>query len=310
MYMNHMHTLRSVDLNLLVVLEAVLEERQVSRAAMRLGMTQPAVSHALRRLRDLLGDELLLRRGARMVPTVRALSIAGDLHNILDQTRRLLKPDAFDPAKVRQVVRLAMSDYGSAIILPSLLRRIRSRAPGLTLHVRHLSRDGMLRAAEEGIIDAALGVFPTVPASLTRNALFTETFLCALDRSHPASRKLDLKRYLAADHIVVSMNGEPESDIDAELSRRGWTRRIALVLPHFWTALPLVAGTDLILTVASRVLRDVKQYPRIAVHKPPFEIPAISFELVRKRAGQNYALDWLQAQIRDDHSSAGLKTKR
>lgn len=308
--MNAMHNLRNIDLNLLVILEAVLEERQVSRAAVRLGMTQPAVSHALGRLRDLLGDDLLTRRGARMVPTVRALSIAEDVHNILDQTRHLLNPDAFDPAKVKQVLRLAMSDYGSAVVLPGLLRRLRAHALGLTLHIRHLSREGMLRAVEDGIIDAALGVFPSAPASLARNVLFSETFLCALDRSHPAARRLDLKSYLAADHIVVSMSGEPESDIDAELARRGLTRRIALVLPHFWTALPLVVGTDLILTVASRALSDVKSYPRISVRKPPFEIPSVTFELVRRRTGQNYALDWLQEQIRSEHARTGARVRR
>jgi DNA-binding transcriptional LysR family regulator len=160
-----MNDLRRIDLNLLVILDALLSEQHVTRAAERLHLSQPAVSHALARLRDLLGDPLLVRAGAGLVPTSRAMELMAPLTEALAQVQSLLAPNAFDPATTRRTFRLAMSDYGAAIVLPGLIRTLRSEAPGIDLQISHASREGMLDGILNGDIDIAVGVFRKCPTN-------------------------------------------------------------------------------------------------------------------------------------------------
>jgi DNA-binding transcriptional LysR family regulator len=166
-----MNDLRRIDLNLLVILDALLSEQHVTRAAERLHLSQPAVSHALARLRDLLGDPLLVRAGAGLVPTSRAMELMAPLTEALAQVQSLLAPNAFDPATTRRTFRLAMSDYGAAIVLPGLIRTLRSEAPGIDLQISHASREGMLDGILNGDIDIAVGVFRKCPTNCAAPAV-------------------------------------------------------------------------------------------------------------------------------------------
>ena len=165
--MHEMNSLRAVDLNLLVILEALLSERHLSRAAERLHMSQPAVSHALARLRHLLGDPLLLRGKGGFQPTARALELARPLAEALQSVRSVLGGAVFEAATAQRVFRLAMSDYGAALILPALLRRLRVEAPGIDLAVSYASRPAVIAGVQDGEIDLALGVFPQLPEHVT-----------------------------------------------------------------------------------------------------------------------------------------------
>lgn len=169
--MQTIHDLRRIDLNLLVVLDALLRERNVSRAAERLAMTQPAVSHALSRLRDLLGDPLLVRVGNEMRLTARAKTLLGPLTEALARVRDVVLPGTFDPAFCRRTFRLAMSDYGSALVLPALLRKIRATAPSVDLFVVKGGRLETLRQVAESEVDGATGVFPMLPEGLSCDVL-------------------------------------------------------------------------------------------------------------------------------------------
>ncbi|WP_178083478.1 LysR family transcriptional regulator [Pseudomonas sp. 91RF] len=296
--MHQMNDLRRIDLNLLVILDALLSEQHVTRAAERLHLSQPAVSHALARLRDLLGDPLLVRAGAGLAPTARALELVAPLAEALAQVQSLLAPNTFDPASARRTFRLAMSDYGAAIILPGLIRTLRAEAPGIDLQIRHASREGMVEGLLNGDIDLAAGVLPELPGELCSTPLFEERYVCLLDRqSLPASGVLDLPTYLSRPHVLLEMRGSGTPEIERTLTALRERRRVAVSLPHWSVAPQFISGTDLILTVASRTLKDVDDDSLIIV-PPPFEIAPFTFVSAwHKRRGGDQALNWLNRRI-------------
>ncbi|WP_248738059.1 LysR family transcriptional regulator [Pseudomonas sp. MWU12-2029] len=296
--MHQMNDLRRIDLNLLVILDALLGEQHVTRAAERLHLSQPAVSHALARLRDLLGDPLLVRAGAGLVPTARALELVAPLAEALAQVQSLLAPNTFDPASARRTFRLAMSDYGAAIILPGLIRTLRAEAPGIDLQISHASREGMVEGLLNGDIDLAAGVLPELPGELCSTPLFEERYVCLLDRqSLPAEGVLDMPTYLSRPHVLLEMRGSGTPEIERTLTALRERRRVAVSLPHWSVAPQFISGTDLILTVASRALNDVDDDSLIIV-PPPFEIAPFTFVSAwHKRRGGDQALNWLNRRI-------------
>ena len=293
-----MNDLRRIDLNLLVILDALLGEQHVTRAAERLHLSQPAVSHALARLRDLLGDPLLVRAGSGLAPTARALELAAPLAETLAQVQSLLAPNTFDPASARRTFRLAMSDYGAAIILPGLIRTLRAQAPGIDLQISHASREGMVEGLLNGDIDLAAGVLPELPGELRSTPLFEERYVCLLDRqSLSAGGVLDLPTYLSRPHVLLEMRGSGTPEIERTLTALRERRRVAISLPHWSVAPRFISGTDLILTVASRALNEVDEESLVVV-PPPFEIAPFTFVSAwHKRRGGDQALNWLNRRI-------------
>ena len=196
--------LRNIDLNLLVVLDALLTEKHVTRAGIRLHLSQPAISHSLNKLRGVLDDPLLIRQGNEVVLSALAQNLQAPLKDILGQIESLLgRSIDFVPANSQRTFRVAMSDYGAAIVLPTLLVHLRAQAPDTSLVVVQDSRLGMLEQIEQGKIDLALGVFASLPADLCSEVLFEETFTCLLNRpSLPQSGTLDLDTYLARPHLL------------------------------------------------------------------------------------------------------------
>ncbi|WP_114858150.1 LysR substrate-binding domain-containing protein [Azospirillum brasilense] len=297
--MHDMNTLRGVDLNLLVVLDALLAERHVSRTASRLNMSQPAVSHALGRLRHLFDDPLLIRRDGQLVPSARALELAPALTEALRQVREVLGPGGFDPAKEKRTFRLAMSDYGSAVVLPGLLRRLRLDAPGIDVVITQSNREAMLRQILDGDCDLAVGVFPDRPERIESEQLFVERFACLADRTSLGGRdRLDIGAYLARPHVLVAMKDQTSTEIDTALRAVGHTRRIAVTLPHWGNAPRLIQGTDLVLTVARKALALHEQDPAVVVFEPPFPIPPFPFVQVwHERRGGDPAHLWLRNAV-------------
>ena len=274
-----MNDLRRIDLNLLVILDALLSEQHVTRAAERLHLSQPAVSHALARLRDLLGDPLLVRQGGSLVPTARALELATPLAEALAQVQALLAPNRFEPASARRKFRVAMSDYSAAIFLPDLVRTLRGEAPGIDLQIIQASREGMVDGVLNGDLDLAAGVFPDLPAELRTTPLFEEHYTCLVDpNSLPASGTLDLATYLSRPHVLLEMRGSGTPEIERALTAIRERRHVAVSLPHWGVAPQLIQGTDLILTVSSRGLFNIDHTHLLAV-PPPFHIPSFAVEL-------------------------------
>ena len=293
--------LRNIDLNLLVVLDALLTEKHVTRTGARLHLSQPAISHSLSKLRVLLDDPILIRQGSEVVLSALAQNLQAPLKEILSQIEILLgKSIDFVPANSHRTFRLAMSDYGAAIVLPKLLRQLRAQAPNTTLVVTQDSRHGMFEQIAQGKIDLALGVFPHLTADISSEVLFEETFSCLLDRSTlPASGQLDLDNYLLRPHISVSVDGCTNGEIDRLLRAEGLQRRIAVSVPHWRTAPSMISNTDLILTVATRTLDNAPLDDDLVSLSPPLPIPPFPVvQIWHNRFGEDPAHIWLREQVR------------
>ncbi|GLO50184.1 transcriptional regulator [Pseudomonas putida] len=274
-----MDELRKIDLNLLLALHALLSEKHVTRAALRLHRSQPAVSHALAQLRKHFDDPLLVRQNGRMALTARAQSLAKPLHDALGNLNGLLAAPQFEPAKAQRRFRLSLSDYSSRIILPPLLRHLRHVAPGVDLAISQASRETMLAQLLDGELDLALGIFPDLPQAITAQPLFTDSFISVADcQVLPASGGLVLADWLARPHVLMAMHPDAFDEIERALAAQGLRRRIALALPHWSAAVEVLAGTDLILTVASRAVGSLNQHRTLRQFEPPLAIPSFDYQ--------------------------------
>ncbi|EGD03751.1 LysR family transcriptional regulator, partial [Burkholderia sp. TJI49] len=273
-----MNNLARIDLNLLVTLHALLSERHISRTAVRLHRSQPAVSHALARLREIFGDPLLVRRAGRLELTARANELVEPLNDVLGRLGALIEPPAFDPSAAARVFRIAMSDYGARIVLPALVKTLRADAPGIELIVSQATREAMRMQLMDGEVDLALGVLPALQRELHAQPLFVESFACMADaRRMPRRGALALDAWLARPHALVAMRDGMDNEVDRALARLRRERRIAVILPFWSVANDLIAGTDLVLTVARRNLDRARDDPRLRVFEPPFPIDSFEF---------------------------------
>ena len=293
--------LRNIDLNLLVVLDALLTEKHVTRTGVRLHLSQPAISHSLNKLRLLLGDPLLIRQGNEVVLSALAQNLQAPLKAVLGQIETLLGQSIdFVPADSQRTFRVAMSDYGAAIVLPKLLVQLRKLAPDTSLVVIQDSRLGMLEQIEQGKIDLAVGVFAALAADISCDVLFEETFTCLLNRrSLPENGVLDLDSYLARPHLLVSMDGNTQGEVDNVLRAQGLQRRVAVNVPHWGTAPGMIADTDLILTVATRTLDNVPLGDTLVAMPPPLTVAPFNYVQVwHQRFNQDPAHRWLRELVK------------
>jgi DNA-binding transcriptional LysR family regulator len=270
--------LAAVDLGLLPALDALLRRRHVTRAAEEIGLTQPAMSHILARLRHALGDDLLVRGPSGLALTSRAEEIAPHVTAILDAATAIYRPPAFEPSKVRRTVRLVGCDWHSILFVPDLMKRIRYQAPGIELSIESYTSDVFKRLAE-GVVDLAFFNTQTaLPPGVVSTVVGEDRYALVMREGHPAARKKwTLADYANWDSVVVSLTGDGRSDIDVRLAKAGITRRIGLSTPHFMGCLAAVAATDMIATTSHLfAARHAKAY-RLIVRKPPFpEVPFIN----------------------------------
>lgn len=262
------------DLNQLRVLDAMLTERNVSRAALRLGLSQSAVSHALAKLRSEFNDPLFIRSPQGMTPTERAERMVPFLRTALNATERLLDdPEHFDPKTTRRSFTIAAADMFGLVMLPALIGELVGEAPGLDLAMRPGTR-APLADLENGTSDLAVGAFNDLPASLRKQKLFRDEFVCVVRRNHPTiGEKLTLEDYVKTPHGLVSPSGQPGGIVDGLLGQLGLSRRVALQVPSFLIAPVVTAGTDLVWTLPSRVAHVFAAYLPLRIHRPPIEIP-------------------------------------
>lgn len=300
-----MNSLRGIDLNLLVVLEALLAERHISRAALRLQLSQPAVSHSLARLRQLLDDPLLVRGQGGLVLTPRAHELAAPLAEALAQVRILLGPGGFQPATARRTFRMAMSDYGALVVLPRLLRALRRAAPNIDLTVTQSSRETMTAQIADGALDVALAAFSFEPEGVRTAVLFDDDFACAVDATTVRDTgRLDHVAYLARSHVLVTAATERSEAIDAAVTRLGGRRKIACSVPHWSVAPGLIVGTNMVLTTARRSLEALADN-RLAIFEAPFTIPGFSYSMIwPEKAEADPGHTWLRERVREAATAA------
>src|SRR5512138_3900302 len=263
---------QDIDLNLLRVFDAVLHERGVTPAAARLGLTQPAVSNALARLRALFGDPLFLRTPGGMDATPFARDLAEPVRQALALLESALAHGpGFDPGTATRAFRFYMSDLGQIEFLPPLIERVESRAPGVRLEAVALDVEDIGGALAAGTLDLAVGFLPALGPPVQRRALFRDPYVCLVRAGHPV-KAMTRKRFLEASHILVSYRGGHRV-IEEAFERAGLARRIALRVPHF-TVVPMVLErTDLILTLPARVARVFERDGKLKALAPPVPIP-------------------------------------
>ena len=303
--------LRTFDLNLLKVFDTVMAERSLTKAAEQLALTQPAVSNALRRLRDALGDELLVRKGRTLEPTARGLELWPAVRDILHKLQTALAPSVFEPATATNTFVLTMADATAAGLMPALVTLLARDAPGVSLRVVPLTTRDPRRVLDEGDADLAVGHFPAVLTDLTARAqagagesflhhrLFVGDYVCAMRKDHPlAEGKLTLDRFCEAQHLLVSFSGRAFGFIDESLSSLQRTRRVVLTVNQFFTAGEVVVHSDLLTVLPGHFVNVTGFADQLVIRELPFKVPPIQIDtLWHQRLDNDAPHAWLRAQI-------------
>ena len=302
---------RTLDLNLLRVFNEIMTERNLTRAAEKLSLTQPAVSNALRRLREALGDDLLRRSGQGLEPTPRALALWPTVQDSLRRLQETLAPGSFVPAEASNTFVLAMADATAAELIPGLVAVMDHDAPGVSIRVVPLTTRDPRRLLEQEAADMAIGYFPAVMASLTAQAqagesapfhhqrLYISDYVCVMRRDHPlAAEDLTLDRYCEARHLLVSFSGRPYGFIDESLAALDRQRRIVLTVNQFLTAGRVVATSDLLTVLPRHFVSVTGIADRLVLRELPFKVPAVHVDaLWHRRQHRNSAHEWLREVI-------------
>ncbi|TDQ42532.1 LysR family transcriptional regulator [Tepidicella xavieri] len=302
---------RTLDLNLLRVFDEVMAERNLTRAAHNLSMTQPAVSNALRRLRELTGDDLVRRAGYGVEPTPLAATLWPTVREALQQLRGALAPGAFEPATATHHFVLAMADATAAKIMPALVQCLDREAPGVTLRVLPLTTRDPRELLEHGGVDLAIGHFPGVLAELSAShlqdhvprfqsrRLYDTAYVVVMRQGHPlAAGPLTLDAYCAARHLLVSFSGRPWGFVDEALAAQSRRRRVVLTVNQFFTAGQVVATSDL-LTVLPHHFLGMTGQEHALVHRPlPLELPPVHVDMLWHRQSHGQAAQrWLRDTV-------------
>ncbi|WP_198351109.1 LysR family transcriptional regulator [Flavisphingomonas formosensis] len=294
--------LSAIDLNLLVVFEAILAEQSVSGAARRVHLTQSAVSHALGRLRHLVGDPLFLRTPQGMVPTAHAQAIAPRIRNALGEIQQALYPeDSFDPAQSTDRFRIGMTDYMAYILMPELAARLERSAPGIVVTVIPLHARACVGRIEDGEIDLFVGNPPVDPPQhLASLAIFGEDHVCVARAGHPAfPLPLSRKAFLARRHLNVAPSGEP-GYVDRELGLHGVSRDIAMTVGSFLLVPALLDRSDLIAVLPARLALRLAAPYALQLSPLPFALRQSPIALTwHRRFDKDPGLLWLCREIVD-----------
>jgi DNA-binding transcriptional LysR family regulator len=292
--------LRNIDLNLLVVFDALMRERHVTRAAERVGLSQPAASSALGRLRYLFDDELLIRTGAGMEPTARALELAERIGPILREVGRLVEDGTqFDPLTATGDYRLRLSDLLLMLLMPALAARIEREAPGMRLHVQHLSPTATVDALVADELDIALSTQLDIPAAVVEGQLMPGRMVCVYRKDHPAiNAKLSLPDFLGLKHIRVAQSPLDDRFVDNQLATLNAERAIGLTVPHWLPVPAIIQATDLVAVMTERHARRFTESHDLAFVDVPFAPAHFHWSIYwHKRHRANPAHRWLREVI-------------
>lgn len=300
---------QNLDLNLLRVFDAVMTEQNLTRAANRLAMTQPAVSNALKRLRDTLDDELLIRTAHGMKPTTRAEELWPAVRGALAGLEAAIAPENFDMTETRATFRLAMADSTASLLLPSLMRSIKRAAPGLKIRMVPLTTRDPRAMLLQSDVDLAVGSFPGVVDQLAggqstvspmrHKQLYSGEYVCVMRKDHPLTHKdLSLDDYCNAHHVLVSFSGRADDQVNDALANIGRERRIALTVNEYFTVGRVVARTDLICVMPRHLIEPMGMDGALVSRELPFELPPVHVDMLwHERDTRNPAHQWLRDSL-------------
>lgn len=300
--------LRGVDLNLLVVLDALLEARSVTRAAERLAMSQPAVSRALARSRDLFSDALLVQGRGGYALTARAEALQPTLRRALADVGAVLETRPFDPATATGRMRILTPDMVAAALAPALLARLGDEAPGLDLDILPPGSQP-LETLERDEADIGIGVIDAAPAGIMRRSLYDDGFVTLMRADHPhAGEPLSLDRFLTLGHIAISVTGTGPAPVDMALTAMGRERRVRARVPSFFAALEIVARTDLVITLPTSLALTAEGMGRFSITPPPLDMGQFTMSLMwHARRQDDPRHVWLRRAIVD--AAAGINAQ-
>lgn len=270
--------IRDIDLNLLVFLDALLRERSVTKAALAMDISQPAMSNALRRLRKLLGDPVLVRTASGMQPTDRAQKLQRPVRNALAQLETAIAPNrAFEPATAERLFTVLITDYAASVLMPHVVSVLEREAPNIALNILSASSDA-IDQIERGEADFLVNRFGKLPANFHQHKLWSDRMACLIRKDHPAlveaDGELTLDAFLAQKHILITQTGVGLSRIDEVLADSGKSRQISVLTRHYQLPRELVANSDMIVALPARIARYQARHLGLAVLDPPLELPA------------------------------------
>lgn len=293
----HLHR---IDLNLLVVLDAIFTEGGITKAGEKLHLTQPAISHALGRLRDLFNDPLFVREGRKMVPTPLARSLMQPVRRALHSLEVTLNEvQQFDPATTQRHFNIAVRDVFEATVLPPLMKRVATAAPSIDISAIRADRRTLESELAVGSLDAALDVLLPLSEDIRHRRVSTDALVVVARKGHPATKKkLDLAAYLRAHHVLVSSRRTGPGLEDVELNRQGFKRRIRLRCQHYFAACRVVSQTDLLLTMPERYARIASRQYGNQILPFPMEMPSMDAYLYwHASVDKEPAGRWLREQL-------------
>jgi DNA-binding transcriptional LysR family regulator len=310
----------TLDLNLLRVFDAVMTEQNLTRAAGHLAMTQPAVSNAIKRLRESLGDELLIRTAYGVKPTPRAEALWPHVRQALAALEAAVMPETFDVSQAQATFRLAMADATAALWLPALMRSIESEAPGVNVRMMPLTTREPRPMLLRGDIDLAVGFFPGVAAQLSyetgspirHERLYSGQYVCVMRKEHPLAKgKLELDDYCKANHLLVSFSGRAHGLVDEALAQIGRERRILLTVNQFFTAGKVVANSDLVTVLPKHLIASTGAAEALVWRELPFQLPAVHLDMLwHERDGRSPTHRWLREHLENMAAVASPKAER
>jgi DNA-binding transcriptional LysR family regulator len=293
----------TLDLNLITVLDALLRERNVTRAAEELNMSQSTMSHALKRLRLFFNDPLFVKTGTGMQPTPRALELTPTVLSVMGSIRSdLLIHAGFNAATARRRFSLCMTDMGELIFLPRLVERLREVAPDCTVRVLQMAPKQIAGALESGEADLALGSLHAVPEGLFQQQLFTRTFVTMINRyCAQIGETISVEQFFAMEHIVVSLSGKTEESYDSVIDDYGRKRRIYLTTPHFLTVpLMIERNPNLIATVPRELAAAFSRFQAVRLVETPLTLPGFAIrQHWHPRYHHDAANSWLRKLVKD-----------
>ncbi|EHR72095.1 transcriptional regulator [Burkholderiales bacterium JOSHI_001] len=294
--------LSDIDLNQLVLFQQLMVERSVSKVADRLGLTQPAVSNTLAKLRRQFGDDLFVRTPTGMMPTPFAEQLAepigyalGMIHSGLNQHSR------FDPASVKRAVTIGMTDIGEIVFLPQLVERLRHTAPGVSVSTVRTTVTTLRDDMESGQVDLAIGPLPQLKAGFFQRRLFRQRYVCLFRKGHALDRKrLTLADFKAAEHLVIVSAGTGHGKVDDLIRRSGVERKVRLTVPHFVSVGHILRRSDMVATVTERLAESLAEPFDLAFRPHPVELPEVAINVFwHAKVHRSPAHQWLRGVVFD-----------
>ena len=293
--------MRPQELNLLVIFDAIMTEKSITRTADRLAMTQPAVSNAVARMRAAWDDELFVKDGRNIQPTTYAKNLWDQVRDPLQQLSSAIDPDEFDPQTAKRTFRLSVSDIVVDTIWADLRRLCEREAPGINIHAVPHTIVNTQQVLDDADVDLVVGATNPMPESIRDTHLFDGCFVCVMRKDHPLAKpNLTLDEFVNADQLLVSLSGDSSAMTDQVLSQRGLSRRVAFTVNHFASAAPILMESDLIAVLPAGAVYEYVVEGQLAVTQLPIDIPKASISMLwHKRQDNDAGLEWLRGHIKE-----------